>query len=250
MLSGRPSVDDRVRIERIEVLDDVNPMPWVLFLNDMRWPKYELLGPVAIANSKEDLRRWLDAHTVPSYTDGQWDKTFAPGSPLEWMNAPSDSERMHYRRITHPDRIAQRAYDVARAGQWRVVADLWERLVNVTGDPRPIPACAPVIPPDAFDRPPAESTGDPDVDAVLASLDPDDRLMDQLEGLAAETRPTSGLTVTLAPEQDAEELLAAMGMSDAAVRTLMEAGGPYPTPLPQPEPTPGDTSELDRSDDV
>jgi hypothetical protein len=61
---------------------------WVLFLNDMRFPKYEMLTPVARADTKEDLVAYLDRERVEKYVDGRWGKTFRRGGPLEWYNHP------------------------------------------------------------------------------------------------------------------------------------------------------------------
>lgn len=96
---------------------------WVLCLNDMRSPKIEILQPVARAETKEALKAFLDREKVEGYKDGQWGKGYRAGGPLEWFNAPYDSdEHHHFVQIgSQQDRI-QQAVESAR--EW------WARTIE------------------------------------------------------------------------------------------------------------------------
>lgn len=80
---------------------------WVLYLNDMRSPKIQMLTPVARAETKEQLQAFVKRETVELYREDQgpawpegafWGKTFRKGGLLEWCNQPSEhDESYHYR---------------------------------------------------------------------------------------------------------------------------------------------------------
>jgi hypothetical protein len=86
---------------------------FILYLNNMRDCKIEMLQPVAWAETKEQLLQFLEAQKVEPYSDREmeetygttWSKTFRKGGPLEWHNPPYDAE-IHFRRIpTHEEVI-------------------------------------------------------------------------------------------------------------------------------------------------
>lgn len=78
---------------------------YVLHLNDMRSPKYEMLQPICWANSKEALEQLLEQEKVEPYKEDRpgswvgafWGKSYRKGGPLEWCNPPyiHDEDR-HY----------------------------------------------------------------------------------------------------------------------------------------------------------
>jgi hypothetical protein len=70
---------------------------WVLFLNDMRSRKIEILEPVVRGESKEQLLDFLSKNTVEVYKEEGantfydnyiFSKSFTKGSLLEWYNQP------------------------------------------------------------------------------------------------------------------------------------------------------------------
>ena len=65
---------------------------WILQLNDMRSPKFEILTPVACAPSREDLERLIEHEAVDCYQDGRFHKHFRAGGPLEWCNKPDPTD--------------------------------------------------------------------------------------------------------------------------------------------------------------
>ena len=60
---------------------------WVLWLNPMT-ANFERRSPVAWAETKEALDRFVAAEKVEAYKDGPWHKVFRQGGPLEWFNPP------------------------------------------------------------------------------------------------------------------------------------------------------------------
>ena len=60
---------------------------YLLQLNDMRSSKIEHTQPIAVAETVEELESFMQKHEH-SWTDGQWQKSFAQNSPLEWFNKP------------------------------------------------------------------------------------------------------------------------------------------------------------------
>jgi hypothetical protein len=70
---------------------------WILFLNDMRFPNIESLAPMFRADTKEQLKAFLERERVEPYKDGSWAKAYRQGGPLEWCNPPWDAdERQHF----------------------------------------------------------------------------------------------------------------------------------------------------------
>lgn len=63
-------------------------MTWILYLNDMRSSKCEVLTKVCRADTREELVALLERESVEMYRDGGWVKTLRKGGPLEWFNAP------------------------------------------------------------------------------------------------------------------------------------------------------------------
>ena len=68
---------------------------WILYLNDMRFPKIEMTVAVARANTREALVAFLERERVESYRDERddglhWGKVHRKGGPLEWFNRPYD----------------------------------------------------------------------------------------------------------------------------------------------------------------
>lgn len=61
---------------------------WILRLHDMRSPKIEMYEVVARCASNEKLEQWVQLERVERYRDGEWEKTFRKGGPLEWYNEP------------------------------------------------------------------------------------------------------------------------------------------------------------------
>jgi len=68
---------------------------WVLFLNHMRDAKIEMLQPVARAETKEELKAFIDRERCEPYQDEPsppyniaWVHNFKQGGPLEWHNPP------------------------------------------------------------------------------------------------------------------------------------------------------------------
>ena len=61
---------------------------YILQLNDMRAANVENLQPVARAETKEELQRFVNGEKVDLYQDGKWAKVYRQGRPLEWYNAP------------------------------------------------------------------------------------------------------------------------------------------------------------------
>lgn len=61
---------------------------WILRLNDMRSPKFEVLQNVAKAQTRHALVDFVVAESVATWRDGPWAKSFRGGSPLEWFNQP------------------------------------------------------------------------------------------------------------------------------------------------------------------
>lgn len=66
-------------------------MAYALLLNDMRWPNIENIAVVKTAETPEELAAWYEGQLAEEpYRDGQWGKSFKPGSELEWYNPPHD----------------------------------------------------------------------------------------------------------------------------------------------------------------
>lgn len=64
-----------------------------LILNDMRSPKIEMSEIVALSTDYQKLVDWYTSQIAPEgWRDGQWYKSFAEGSPLEWYNPASSLE--------------------------------------------------------------------------------------------------------------------------------------------------------------
>ncbi len=68
---------------------------WILYLNDMRFPKIEMTIAVARAKTREALVAFLDHERVESYREERddglhWGKVHRKGGPLEWFNRPYD----------------------------------------------------------------------------------------------------------------------------------------------------------------
>ena len=59
---------------------------WILQMNDMRFPKIEMLAPVTIGKSIDELKQFIDSQRVPHYREDGWGKGFKKGGPLEWCN--------------------------------------------------------------------------------------------------------------------------------------------------------------------
>jgi hypothetical protein len=63
---------------------------FILKLNDMRSAKIEYSEVAAISTDLDKLKAWYEEQRAPeAYRDGQWNKYFKKGSPLEWYN-PGD----------------------------------------------------------------------------------------------------------------------------------------------------------------
>lgn len=76
---------------------------WVLYLNDMRGPKSEVLTPAAWAESRQALEDLVERELVAGYVDSrpprEWSKNFRTGGPLEWFNPPDsygNAAERHY----------------------------------------------------------------------------------------------------------------------------------------------------------
>lgn len=83
-------------------------MIYVLFLNDMRFARFEDTEPVAQAEVREELEQFLERERVPNYMDGSWEKCYRQGGPLEWYNPPSDG--VHgIKQVETPDEAAESA---------------------------------------------------------------------------------------------------------------------------------------------
>lgn len=87
---------------------------WLLRLNDMRAAQIEILGTVAVASSREALVAFLDAEAVEPYRDGQWNKSYRAGGPLEWCNPPFDDERSFVCIGTRAEAMASAAQNFDR----------------------------------------------------------------------------------------------------------------------------------------
>ncbi len=61
---------------------------YLLKLNDMRSPQVEIMQPIGIFESLDQIHRFLHAEEVSAYKDGQWNKRYRQGGPLEWFNPP------------------------------------------------------------------------------------------------------------------------------------------------------------------
>lgn len=61
---------------------------YILVLNDMRSSNYETMTTVARANSIQELVDLVESELTTPYRDGQWNKSFRAGGPLEWFNPP------------------------------------------------------------------------------------------------------------------------------------------------------------------
>ncbi len=61
---------------------------YALRMNDMRFPKIEMLCIVALSDSKEKLENLLVEFKCDQYNEDQWVKVYKKGSILEWYNAP------------------------------------------------------------------------------------------------------------------------------------------------------------------
>jgi hypothetical protein len=79
---------------------------FVLYLNDMRSPKIEIVEPVAASNDRAALVAWMEgelhrneAGVIEAWSDTsgeetghhntrKWGKSFKKGGPLEWYNKP------------------------------------------------------------------------------------------------------------------------------------------------------------------
>ena len=77
---------------------------YVLKLNDMRWPKFEMSNAIAKSENRDDLVEFLERERVELYKEEvegrRWAKSFRKGGPLEWFNPPtapdySGSNSMH-----------------------------------------------------------------------------------------------------------------------------------------------------------
>ena len=64
---------------------------FVLQLNDMRSGRIQYSEAVAWSENADSLQQLLDREQVEKYKDGEWDKYFRQGGPLEWYNKPWDS---------------------------------------------------------------------------------------------------------------------------------------------------------------
>jgi len=69
-------------------------VPWILFLNDMRFGQVEILQPICQAETPEALEAFLEAERSEPYVDEvggyRWGKNYRRGGPLEWCNPPFD----------------------------------------------------------------------------------------------------------------------------------------------------------------
>jgi hypothetical protein len=92
-------------------------MTWVLLLNDMRAHKVEIVQPVARAETREELVAWVESLRVPTYQDGQWQRSYAKGSALEWFNPPFGPACMN---VGSAESIMQEAIASARR-RWQDV---------------------------------------------------------------------------------------------------------------------------------
>jgi hypothetical protein len=78
-------------------VEDPSLLPWILNLNDMRFPHIEELTFVCWANSIEELKEFVNQETVEYYRDDKWGKTFRKFGPLEWYNRPwENDESKHF----------------------------------------------------------------------------------------------------------------------------------------------------------
>ena len=69
---------------------------WFLCLNDMRFPKIEILARVCKASSKEELQAFIEKEKCELYENGGWHKSFRKGGPLEWYNPPYYGNESHH----------------------------------------------------------------------------------------------------------------------------------------------------------
>ena len=99
---------------------------WILLLNHIR-DKAEIVQPVARAETKEALERFLESERVPQYRekdewssshiygDRTWLKSYRKGGPLEYYNTPRGHDD-HFCDIgTEKDAM------VAAAERWREI---------------------------------------------------------------------------------------------------------------------------------
>ena len=83
---------------------------WILKLNDMRSAQIENLTPVARADTKEELAKFLADNEVPDYkTDDKWAKVYKQGGPLEWFNKPYAFEHdLHLSEVIPIEEVLKR----------------------------------------------------------------------------------------------------------------------------------------------
>lgn len=83
-------------------------MTWVLQLNRVTMAHVEDLIPACRANSKEELKAFLEREKVEPYRDGQWGKNFRKGGPLEWFNPPwPHDEDRHFVEVNVAERVLE-----------------------------------------------------------------------------------------------------------------------------------------------
>ena len=86
-------------------------MPWLLRMNRMTDPKVELMTNVALAESKEALKSYVEKEKVEPYTDGEWHKIFRKDGPLEWFNAPMFDEESFIKVMSLDEVISKTVED-------------------------------------------------------------------------------------------------------------------------------------------
>lgn len=71
---------------------------YILELNDMRMPQVEMKKIVCAAETRAELADLLRSERVPHYSDGQWNKCYRKGGPLEWCNPPMGTNHIRLAR--------------------------------------------------------------------------------------------------------------------------------------------------------
>lgn len=60
---------------------------FLLRMNDMRSTKSEIMTNVLASDSTDKIRDFVNMEVAEArYQDGQWDKVYRKGGPLEWYN--------------------------------------------------------------------------------------------------------------------------------------------------------------------
>ena len=83
---------------------------WVLQLKDMRNTRVgDPASPIARAETKEELEKFVERETVIMYYEEVYGKTFGKDSPLEWYIRPGKDNDHEYINAGDADLWAERA---------------------------------------------------------------------------------------------------------------------------------------------